>query len=77
MTATIHTITPTDHDFARHLAGEVIHAAFASDCGHATATDTAQRIEELFEHCDRRDAAHALALALLPLLRPRLFEREG
>ena len=77
MTTTIHTTASTDQDFAGHLANEVIHAAFAPDCGRTATTDMAQRIEELFEDCDQRTAARALALELLPLLRPRLFEREG
>lgn len=67
----------TDDDYADHAACEVLFAAFDPDCGHAVVMDTAAAIANLFEECDRHTAAHALALALLPVLRPDLFRWEG
>ncbi len=67
----------TDDDYADHAACEVLFAAFDLDCGHAVVLETAAAIADLLDQCDRHVAAHALALALLPVLRPDLFRREG
>jgi hypothetical protein len=67
----------TDDEYADHAACEVLFAAFDPDCGHAVVIETAAAIANLFDQCERSTAAHALALALLPILRPDLFKREG
>lgn len=67
--------TPDKH-FSGHRAAEAIHTE-APDYRHAPATDMAQRIEELFEDCDRYNAGHALTLDLLRLLRPGSYNHRG